>query len=111
MNDSWPIEAEGISPCCSRALKLAREPGTSPEMIPDAFECPHCGSLLRLSRTQPKEFELAAPCDVCDLNGIPTEGPLCRHCGRCEIDCDGMEYPEDMPQAHEFEPAPTGSMG
>jgi hypothetical protein len=55
----------------------------------------------RISDRTPKEFELAAPCDFCDLDGIP----LCRNCGRWEIDCDGMEYPEEMPQAHEFEPA------
>ena len=67
----------------------------------------HCGSLLRIGRgTGEPRFELAAPCEICDLNGIPTEGPLCVHCSRCEIDCDGQEYPEEWPEAHEFEPAP-----
>jgi hypothetical protein len=40
-------------------------------------------------------FTLAAPCEICERNGLLTEGPLCAHCEHCRHHCE---------EAHEFTP-------
>ena len=105
--DGWTIDVEGVTPCCSATLLLQREPVTCPGVVAEAFRCPLCDSLLRIGGFETvNAFELApCPCELCNWNDVPTEGPLCAHCNRCEIHCDGDEYLEESPEAHQLKPA------
>jgi len=104
---SWMVDVDAITPCCSRRLRLLREPGSDPDAA-EGFVCPECGRMLRIALIAgAPSFVLAAPCEICELNGVLTEGPLCVHCGRCQQDCDGQEYPEEDEEAHEFTPQPS----
>ncbi len=105
--DGWTIDVEGVTPCCGATLSFEGEPVTCPGVVAEAFRCPLCDSLLRIGGVETvNAFELApCPCEVCDWNDVPTEGPLCVHCNLCERHCDGDEYPEEWPEGHQFEPA------
>jgi len=102
----WMVDVDALTPCCSRRLRLLREPGSDPDAA-EGFVCPECGRMLRIALIAGvPSFVLAAPCEICERNGVLMEGPLCVHCGRCQQDCDGREYPEEHEEAHGFTPQP-----
>jgi hypothetical protein len=95
----------GPCPGCRQTLRL----GQSLHCTGDALRatCPFCLEELDIALgSDGAVVELAGPtCEVCDLNWLLTEGPLCARCSRCEECCDGAEYPEGFEEAHVFKPA------
>ena len=95
----WMVEVDAITPCCNRRLTVRREPGSDPDAVPEGFVCPECGRMLRIGLIAGSpSFALAAPCEICERDGLLTEGQLCAHCGRCQQHCE---------DAHEFTPRPS----
>jgi hypothetical protein len=95
----WHTVYDGPCPVCGKRIQVAQHQGGSDEMVGD---CGECGARLDiLVRGRFASATIAGPtCEICDLNGMPTDGPLCVHCDRCEEDCDGGEYPEEWPESH-----------
>ena len=95
----WMVDVDAITPCCSRRLTVRREPGSDPDAVPEGFVCPECGRMLRIQLVAGSlSFALAAPCEICERDGLLTEGQLCAHCERCQQHCE---------EAHEFTPRPS----